>query len=98
MGLNMVKCTPADDIKRQVLAVYELQDHVIEGDDQKMVISFFGEKVHPRRENPGYAYDSTEGLTGTKSQIKCLPSVTDIGVARGVQGVQVHPQGDEKIF
>jgi len=33
MGLNLVRCTPADDIKRQFVAVYHVYDDVREGDD-----------------------------------------------------------------
>jgi len=33
MGLNLVRCTPADEIKRWLVAVYDVCDHVREGDD-----------------------------------------------------------------
>ena len=39
------------------MAVYGVYDYVKEGDDQKKGIRFFVKnKVHPRRQNPGYAY------------------------------------------
>ena len=33
MGLNLMRCTLADEIKRQFVAVYYVYEHVREGDD-----------------------------------------------------------------
>ena len=33
MGLNLVRCTPAYEIKRQLVAVYDVYDHVRECGD-----------------------------------------------------------------
>jgi len=42
MGLNLVRCTPADEIKKVVKKGHQI---------------FGQEESSPRRENPGYAYD-----------------------------------------
>jgi len=35
MGLNLVRCILADEIKRWLVAVDDVYDHVIEADDKK---------------------------------------------------------------
>jgi len=45
MGLNLVRCTPTDEIKRELMSVYDACDHVREGDD----IRFWSRRKCTRR-------------------------------------------------
>ena len=37
MGVNLVSCTPAGEIKGKLVALYEAYDYVREGDDRDVV-------------------------------------------------------------
>ena len=58
MRLNLVRCSPADDIKG---SRWQCITHNMTTEKKVMTkkrsSDFWSRKVHPRRENPGYAYE-----------------------------------------
>jgi len=52
-GVNLARCTPADEILVAYVTDMTMQKKVM---TKKRSSDFWSGKVHPRRENPGYAY------------------------------------------
>ena len=52
--MNLARCTPADEILVAYVTDMTMQKKVM---TKKRSSDFWSGKVHPRRENPGYAYE-----------------------------------------
>ena len=56
--MNLARCTPADEILVAYVTDMTMQKKVM---TKKRSSDFWSGKVHPRRENPGYAYARSRG-------------------------------------
>ena len=57
-GVNLARCTPADELLVAYITNMTMQKKVM---TKRRSSDFWSGKVDPRRENPGYAYDSLGG-------------------------------------
>jgi len=74
--VNLARCTPADEILVAYITDMTMQKKVV---TKKRLSDFWSGKVHPRRENPGYAYDSS----GPASQVYVERIFSAAGPERG---------------